>query len=181
MYVFTKINDSDIHIETYSLNAYDDQVDMIKQAIKDGKVVGYLQYAVYEDEPYIQLIKVEKEYQRQGVATMLLKDLQKDFPNTSINTGMMTEEGTKLFSKVSVVKKNPLFTKYTNQLAKINQELKEISDKWDWFYENLDKDVYVMSEEEIEQLNNRDQKLKEQKRDLEDKLSRIKSEFTYIK
>ena len=45
-----------------------------------------------------------------------------------------------------------------------------------------DKEVhFVMSEEEIEQLNNRDQKLKEQKRDLEDKLSRIKSEFTYIK
>lgn len=182
MYIFTKINDTeDIKIETHTLNAYSGQTDMIKQAIKNNKAVGYLQYAVYEDEPYIQLIKVDENYRRQGIATMLLKDLQKDFPNTNINVGMMTEEGKQLFGKVSKTKSNPVYTRYKNRLEAIDKELAENQKKWDWFYENLDKDIYVMNQDEVQELNDRDQQLKLEKWDLEKKISQISPEFTYIK
>ncbi len=182
MYIFTRMNDTDdIKIETHTLNAYSGQTDMIKQAIKGDKVVGFLQYAVYEDEPYIQLIKVDENYRRQGIATSLLKDLQHDFPRTSINTGMMTEEGKMLFSKVSKVKANPVYTRYKNRLEAIDKELAENQKKWDWFYENLDKDIYVMNQDEVQELNDRDQELKLEKWDLEKKISQINQEFTYIK
>ena len=112
---------------------------------------------------------------------MLLKDLQKDFPKTSINTGMMTEEGKQLFSKVGKVEKNPIYTRYQNRLNEINKELSDIQTKWDWFYENLDKDISVMTDKEIQDLNKRDQELKLEKWDLEKKLSQTSPEFTYIK
>ena len=45
---------------------------------EDGKNIGYLDFSVYEDTPYIQMINVKEPYRRKGYATQMIKHLQKE-------------------------------------------------------------------------------------------------------
>lgn len=176
-------------ISTYSTNAYYGQVDMVKEYIRDGETIGYIQYCIYEDEPHIQMIFVKPEYRRSGIGTALMKSLQSDFPNTNINVGYTTEDGTPFFNKITRTKKNPKYTRIVNELNKVNSRIKEIEDHYEYLYsicpDDNDKDglekwrevVQEFSDTADEELND----LEYKKRDLEIKLETMKKEFTYIK
>lgn len=56
-------------------------------------VVGKLEYSVYEDVPHIRMIQTADDYMRQGVATRLMQELQKEFAYNKINWGWQTKPG----------------------------------------------------------------------------------------
>ena len=92
------INKSEQHkIDTYSTDAYDGQVNMVKE-IKDrqGNPIAKLQYNEYKDNINVDMIEVNSKYRRKGLAKELLQDLQRENPNIEINFGYTTEDGTKL-------------------------------------------------------------------------------------
>lgn len=63
---------------------------------KEGKCVGYLQYSEYEKQLYVDMIKVDKSHQRQGIATdLLLKLKDKKQP---IHYGYSTTDGTEFIN-----------------------------------------------------------------------------------
>jgi len=59
---------------------------------KNGKCVGYLQYSEYNHQLYVDMIKVDEEHQRQGIATDLLLKLKDR--NQPIHYGYSTRDGT---------------------------------------------------------------------------------------
>ena len=168
----------ELKIYTETTGSYDGQVDKIKYAYLGETFVGYLQYSVYEDEPYIQMIEVAEDYKRQGIATKLLKSLQNDYPKKSIHTGLQTDEGSKLFDKVSVVKKNPVYTRYENELKKIDKQIEEIDKKWEDYYNS---DMTTMTDKEVEELNKLDNSLEDKRWKLQQKLKTTTKSHRYIK
>ena len=67
---------------------------------QDGKVVGTVEYGEYAGEPNVKMIEVNPEYRRQGIGKRLLQELQKKYPDSEINFGMTTPDGTKLIDAV---------------------------------------------------------------------------------
>lgn len=65
-----------------------------------GKLIGYIDYSVFDDEVHIQMIKVLPAYRRQGFGTEMLKTLQAEYPETEISLGTLTDEGSKLVSSM---------------------------------------------------------------------------------
>lgn len=68
------------------------QADCVIIAYMGDYEVGRLEYADFQEETFIQNIKVEPSFQRQGVATLLYKQLKAEttFP---IRHTMQTPEG----------------------------------------------------------------------------------------
>ena len=171
-------------ISTYSVDAYSGQVDMNKDYIIDGKVVGKLEYSIYDDEPYIQMTTVLPEYKRQGIATELLKSLDKDFPNTPIHIGYTTDEGTPFYDRITRTIDNPEYVKKKSTLDIIEGMLADIDKYWEEFNDKFDNGV---TEEEREQLladadkvQARQDKLEAKKRELDDDLDDLPPTLTYL-
>lgn len=105
-----------------------------KMTLFDGeKPVGYIDYSVYDDKPYIQMIKVIDGEKRKGYGTQLVKNLQKQYPNQEIDWGMMTDEGSALYKSLpKEIQTNPQYAKMQKKYEASSKKLKE--------YENvLDK------------------------------------------
>lgn len=58
---------------------------------------GYIDYAIYDDEIYIQMIEVGEKYRRQGIATKMMDNLKKMYPGVKIHPGFTTKDGTEFF------------------------------------------------------------------------------------
>lgn len=129
-------NDPDIRyslsedIETYSKDAYDGQVDMVKE-IKDdsGKVIAKLEYSEYKNTINVQMIEVAPSHRRKGLAKRLLQNLQSENPNTEINFGMSTSDGTKLLESITEKVENPKFDKEKyNEIKALEEKAKKYND-----------------------------------------------------
>lgn len=70
--------------------------DATIMATVNGQQVGYLSYNVYQDQPAIKMIWVEPEHRRQKIALRMLKELQKTYPESEIDWGYTTPQGTEL-------------------------------------------------------------------------------------
>ncbi|KKM27728.1 hypothetical protein LCGC14_1571820, partial [marine sediment metagenome] len=57
---------------------------------------GWLDFQQFEDDVLIAWMEVNPEYRRRGVATRLVKELKKEWPDKKIVWGMMTGEGSAL-------------------------------------------------------------------------------------
>ena len=99
--------------------------------LRNDKVVGSIQYGVYEGKPNVKMIEVLPEFQRQGIATMLLQELQRKYDGIPIHFGFTTKDGTKLLNKVTKLVKNPKYNK------KIGEEIKLLNEKSDKLYMEL--------------------------------------------
>ena len=77
------------------------QKDLTIQA-KDstGRVVGVLNYSLFNDQAHIGNIEVAPEFQRQGIATQMWSQLKNDNPGIPINPGYATESGAKFLGAV---------------------------------------------------------------------------------
>lgn len=75
---------------------HDGQKDVLVQAAADGVVVGKLHYSVREGELYISHIWTVKEWRRQGVATSLLWEMERNNPGLPVDWGYVSESGAAL-------------------------------------------------------------------------------------
>src|SRR3990167_1898412 len=78
--------------------AYKGQKNLIVRAVdpKTGKQAGYIEYTEFQGNPQISFVKVEPDYQKQGIGKQLVAKLQSEYPDKKIDFGMTTPEGTKL-------------------------------------------------------------------------------------
>lgn len=93
------------NIWTEMTDAYDNQLDFTKIAyvgdnwidendkIINKNILGYVQYSVYNNHAYVQMIEVKESMRRKGVATALMQSLYSDYKK--VNWGMTTDDGTK--------------------------------------------------------------------------------------
>lgn len=69
-----------------------------------GQVTGELNYVINSDgEAMVRMIKVYDQYKRQGYATKLLRDLQKEVGDRDINFDMLTDDGKALINKIGII------------------------------------------------------------------------------
>ena len=136
-------------------DSYGDELHCRLTASEDGKTVGYIDFSVYNEQPYIQMIQVKEPYRRKGYATQMIKQLQKDYPDSEIDFGMTTDDGTKLLNNIPFnVKVNPEYDKKVNQAKKLKKwldEFKEVSDK---IYQQIDNDEPIDEKSRLYIVNN---------------------------
>ena len=60
----------------------------------DGRAIGGIDYTVFRGQPSIAHIEVRPELRRQGIATKMMDELRKKFPDLEIDPGgFATEDG----------------------------------------------------------------------------------------
>lgn len=76
------------------------QHDLAIVAYNNDDVAGWIDYAVYENEPSIQMIEVKDQYKRLGLAKQMLMKLQNKYPEQEIDWGSLTADGSKLYNSM---------------------------------------------------------------------------------
>lgn len=98
------------------------QTDNILRALIGDNPAGRIEYSVYGGKPSIGMIRTEPAYQRQGIATEMLRNLQSKYPNQMIDWGMLTDDGAKLYQSVP---KRQVPSEYAAQFARLDAAIKE--------------------------------------------------------
>ena len=130
-------------INTYSTGIHDEQVDMIKEIEDKNKVIAKLEYSIYNNKPRVQMIEVQPEYRRKGLAKKLLQDLQNDYKNTPIDFGMTTPDGTKLLNEIIYEVENKEYVNIQKQLEKVTDRINEIETNNVW-NDDIDTEYYKL-------------------------------------
>lgn len=170
----------DYEIRNEVVSFYSGQMNAVLSATgPNGETVGYIQYAEYQDVPYIQYISTKEEYRRQGVATRLLQELQSLYEGKEIDWGMTTEDGTKLREAVTYVVEDAEVKDLMERLAVAQAALQENEKVLNELYQieipTQDQDI------EIERLGDRWEELTDEIRDLEKEIDGRSSEKRFVK
>lgn len=107
------------------------QFDVRMQAVMDELTVGVLEYSVFEDVPHIAMIQVLEAYRRQGIATGMIQKLQRQYPNTEIAWGMLTDDGSAFKSAITYTVTNEQFERVSDDLEEISVKLRKYEDALD--------------------------------------------------
>jgi len=88
-----------LRLEHHNRGYHHSQSDDSIIAYVGDDVAGYIDYSSYHDDVSIQMVSVNKAYRRLGVATTMLQELDRLYPDIEIDPGMTTEEGSKLLEE----------------------------------------------------------------------------------
>lgn len=119
----------DITLKIESRGFHHGQSELSVVASHNQDIAEKIDYAVYEEEPSIQMINVADAYKRQGIAKKMLLFLQSEYPNTEIDWGSLTQDGSKLYNNMKWNKiPGPGYKLYTerNKWEKQKQQLGKI-------------------------------------------------------
>ena len=161
-----------IVFRTETRGAHHGQSDLTLYAEDEtGEYMGHLDYSEYNGEPAVQMIKVKPNFRRSGIGTFLLKKLQTLYPDTEIELGMSTPEGTALNKSLSTVYvENPEYTRLAARLEKLKAADKKLQ-QW------IDKHEGPM----VPRVGDAFNRISDEMYDIEQKLSRMKPGKTLIK
>ena len=73
---------------------------LVAKSLDTKEYLGRLEYSEFDEKIYINYIKVEEKYRRQGIATSLYQELKRINPNMEIIKGMSTDEGSLLVNSL---------------------------------------------------------------------------------
>ena len=138
-------------------------------------VVGYVNYQLNNNkhEIYIDMIKVDDNYKRQGIATKMLYQLRDQYKDYYVDWGMTTPDGTKLYNKLCKTEPNPEYENIQKALETCQTLLDDCESKL-----NNDEWLENSSQQQIDKVGHRWEKLYDKKRDLEDKLEDMRQYIT---
>lgn len=143
-----------INFERDVTGSHSGQTNHIMTISVNGRKAGYVQYAVYNGEPSIQYIHVHPDFRRQGLATKLMKELQKEFPDTTIHLGMATDMGAPFVK--SLARKfypNLQYDQARAKLAQLKAREAELQKMWDDMPEQIDDDYRRKMEPYWDEMN----------------------------
>lgn len=178
-----QLNES-IEIRDEVIDVYGEEFYKEMTLIVDDKIVGCIQYTVYDDKPYIQMIKVAEDERRKGYGTKLIKALQKEYPNSEIDFGMTTDDGTKLVNSLPFdVNVNIEYDKKVKQAKKLKKWLDEFKEFTDKVYQQIDNNEPIAEKNRLYIVNNTDkwQKYKNKYEEILDWIRKNKKEKKFVK
>lgn len=163
-----------MRFEDETIGSHSGQTDRVMKAYDDsGEYLGHLDYVVYNGEPSVSYIEVVEKHKRKGVGTALLKNLQKAYPDTEIDLGYSSEDGSML---VSSLKKrfieNPRYDEVRNELIELQGRAEMLTSQIESWRELNAEDREDQREEilrkgdELNELNDRIYDLENELRDL---------------
>lgn len=138
---------NDVTFTVHHIGGTTNQHDYIVQAISRGTVVGDLSYTTFEDEVSVNYIEV---YERgNGYGKMLLRYLQSLYPQTELNIGMTTTDGTRLIDSLTYHTEKSNFFDQFKELDTLRSQLDAATDIEDWDYVNDLRDRIDDLEDEL--------------------------------
>jgi archaellum component FlaC len=163
----------DNHVESSFINGYNGLII----AHYNDKYAGYLRYHVYNDVPKIEMIYVNQDYRRRGIAMSMLKALQQLTPNEEIDWGYTTDYGTKLKQSIDfrklpntdIIKKKAKLAGLKSKLNRLNYRLEQIQDS------NPE-----LARKYVQTVSDRWNQYHDEIRKLEDALSSSKGEYSKL-
>lgn len=175
----TKYSVSDNNIKDVSTGYASGETYFTMSYEQDGKVVGTLEYGEYEGQPNVKMVEVNPEYRRKGIATKLLQELQKKYPDAEINFGMTTDDGTKLLDSITYDVTDEAVVADRQKLKDLQTELNELQEKLDVLYdtENLTEE----QDAELHRLGDRWQEVYETIHELEQTLRGKRAKKTFVR
>ena len=146
---------------------------------QDGKTVGTIEYSEYDGKPNVKMIEVEPEYRRKGIATKLLQELQKKYPDAEINYGMTTPDGSKLLESITYDVTDEAIVADKQKLQNLQTELNELQERLDVLYDM----EHPIAEQvtELRKLGDRWNEVYDNIRELESTLKGKKATKTFVK
>lgn len=91
--VIEGISETKIKFKDTCRGSHDGQTDMTIYAILNNIVVGYIDYSIFENEIYIEMIEVVEEEKHKGIATKMMHYLRLINSGQKIKPGYSTTEG----------------------------------------------------------------------------------------
>jgi predicted GNAT family acetyltransferase len=153
---YKKAQNSSIKIRTESVGSHHGQSDLVMIASIDNNDIATLEFSVFNQEPYINMIKVKDSYRRQGIATKLMKELQREYPDTEIHMGMSTEDGTKLLQSLpSKFIPNERYNELLSEKNQLEVRIKELQIFLDTYDPKTQKEEAINKGEEFNIISDR--------------------------
>lgn len=154
-----KIHDIEPQISVSVTGVYRDQTDMRMTVQLGNKVVAALDFSVYQGQPSIKYIKVDSDYRKRGLGKLMIRELQRMYPDQEIDWGYTTPEGTELYRSIKhrevpkpeVIKRLAYLQKLKKQLYKLDLKLRQlpqeqrakftntVSDRWNRYHDIASK------------------------------------------
>ena len=125
---------SDDNIKVYSTGYSYGETFFRMQYVENEEELGWISYGVYEGEPSIKMMEVSPEHRRKGIGKKLLQALQKKYPDTEINFGMTTPDGTKLLENSTYQVENKEVQSKLDRIKEIQAKLSEYDKTYDDFF-----------------------------------------------
>lgn len=123
-----------ITIERHHLDYHSGQHEFALKAIYEGEYSGRLLYCTHNDEVLVKMIEVPEHKRRRGIGTSLVVALQEHYPDTAIDFGSLTEDGTSLLASLEwELKVNETHVAAAWELAELETKLDAYTSK----FENL--------------------------------------------
>lgn len=152
------------------------QTDIILIATDINDIqVGYIQYSIYNDIPAIQMISVNNKLQRMGIATILMKELQKQYPEIEIQLGNSTDDGTKFINSLP---RDYIKNKEYSELLSRLEKLKNIEKKLISYIDNNKGPFPLKNNDKISKISN---KINDEMWNIEQQLKNINPGKSLIK
>ena len=175
----TKYSISDKNIKDVSTGYASGETYFTMSYTQDGKVVGTIEYGEYDGNPNVKMIEVDPEYRRKGIATKLLQELQKKYPDTEIDFGMSTPDGTKLLESITYDVTDEAVVADRQKLKDLQTELNELQEKLDVLYDT--DNLTEAQEAELDKLGDRWTEVYDTIRELEQSLRGKRATKTFVK
>lgn len=125
---------SDDNIKDYSTGYSYGETFFRMQYVENDEELGWISYGDYEGEPSIKMMEVSPEHRRKGIGRKLLQALQKKYPDTEINFGMTTPDGTRLVENATYQVENKEVQAKLERIKEIQAKLSEYDRVYEDFY-----------------------------------------------
>lgn len=126
-----------LSFRTDSRGAHHGQSDLTLYAFEDGEHVGHIDYVVYAGAVHVQMIDVAEDKRRRGYGTAMVHELQAMYPDTEINMGGLTDDGSKLLASIpQQVTHNPQYQSTARRLERVKAKLAHYQTIADAFHDN---------------------------------------------
>jgi len=167
---------SDLKINMEHSGGYNGQDNYIIYAQIENTPVGYIEFSIYNNQIFISIIEVSKDYRRKGVATDLLRYMQEQFPDSPVNPGYSSEEGFKFYSSIPKKSvKNERYTELIEEKSQLKDRLQAISAIW-----SNPVALNLLTEAEKDGLSENDRRLEDRLNQIEIEIERTPQFFSYI-
>jgi hypothetical protein len=122
-------------MSSFSTGATGDEVYMRSEIKDGGRVAGYMDWSEWRGTPTVKYIQVEPGDRGKGLATKMLQDLQRKYPDVEIDFGMTTPDGSKLLDAVTYEKPVPEVKQKTETFFKMKRDLDKCQKQLDRLFE----------------------------------------------
>jgi ribosomal protein S18 acetylase RimI-like enzyme len=101
-----------------------------------GGPVGRIDYAMYHGQPHVQMLHVHEAHRRKGIAEALARDLQREYPDTEIDWGMLTPAGAAFLAQLPrhYVLAGGKYAALAKRVQELRQRSAQLETQWNDYY-----------------------------------------------